>query len=535
MKRCLVVLVVMALFILNFGRDVLGSDIVWQDIGRGNMNLRTVLVHPDNPRIIYIGSKNKGIFKTADAGKTWRNVLSIKGANRAINFLLFNPQDRNSLYAATSGGLFHSSNQGYFWKRIFQGKNYFERECTAVAVLPYAIYVGTKGGLFVSKDKGRTWHREKANLGKSHILAIVYNIKEPNYIYVACTDGIFKTKDAGESWERIFVGYCIENGNGEEEDTEDHDEQKCFSDIRYISIDPNNLNHLYLATSKGVYISQDKGESWQKLSDYGLLDRDVRFLLISPKPNLYAVSKSGIFVYKDERWQELSLRLMAEEIDSLAIDNQDSLYAACDKGLFKTNLRYFSNARSAADNALSLYYKDEPSINEVRQAAIKYAEVEPEKIQRWRKQATKRALLPKLTVGMDRDIDRTTSNSIWGTYGSNSSPGKHYVGPDDITHYDQRNWSVSLTWELGDLIYNDDQTSIDVRSRLMVQLRDDILDEVTKLYFERIRVKMELDNLSIEDRKRRFEKELRLHELTAMLDGLTGDYFSQKINNAKGD
>lgn len=68
---------------------------------------------------------------------------------------------------------------------------------------------------------------------------------------------------------------------------------------------------------------------------------------------------------------------------------------------------------------------------------------------------------------------------------------------------------------------------------LMVQLRDDILDEVTKIYFERLRIKMELDNLSIEDRKRRLEKELRLRELTAMLDALTGRYFSQQLKPDK--
>ncbi|MBU3958549.1 MAG: hypothetical protein KKE91_01660, partial [Candidatus Omnitrophica bacterium] len=90
-------------------------------------------------------------------------------------------------------------------------------------------------------------------------------------------------------------------------------------------------------------------------------------------------------------------------------------------------------------------------------------------------------------------------------------------------------WDVALSWDLGELVWNNDQTSIDVRSRLMVQLREDVLDEVTKLYFERIRVKMELDNLSIEDRKKRFEKELKLQELTAQLDGLTGGYFSSHI------
>jgi len=78
------------------------------------------------------------------------------------------------------------------------------------------------------------------------------------------------------------------------------------------------------------------------------------------------------------------------------------------------------------------------------------------------------------------------------------------------------------------LFWSEAQTSIDVRSRLMVELRDDILDEVTKLYFERLRVKMEFDSLSIEDRKKRFEKELKLRELAAILDGLTGGYFSRQ-------
>lgn len=63
----------------------------------------------------------------------------------------------------------------------------------------------------------------------------------------------------------------------------------------------------------------------------------------------------------------------------------------------------------------------------------------------------------------------------------------------------------------------------------MVELRDDILDQVNKLYFERLRLKMELASLSIEDLKKRNEKELKLQELTASLDALTGGYFSHQI------
>jgi len=523
------VFLVAAVFLtLGFVFTVLAQDLVWENIGRENSDLRTVSVDFSEPRIIYIGSSN-AVLKSEDGGENWRNILSVRGQNKGVNFLLSDPQDKNSLYAATGGGLFYSSNQGEHWKKIFRGKNYLENECTALAILPSSLYVGTKAGLFVSQDKGRSWHKETTKLGNSHILAIAYNIKEPNFIYVACMDGVFKSKDNGESWERTFVASPAENGNETEEIAEDQDEAGRNSCIRYISIDPNNANYLYLATSRGVYRSQDKGQNWESLSSFGLLNRDVRFLLVSSESHLYAVTKSGIFEYMYDRWQELSLGLVADDIRFLAQDNQNNLYAACDKGLFKTRVEYSGNKRQ--DNPISLYYKDEPNISEIQQAAIKYAEVEPEKILRWRKQAAKRALLPHLTVSMDRDNNRTASSSIWGTYGNSTGTGKYYVGPDDETSYDNKNWGISLTWELGDLIFSDDQTNIDVRSRLMVQLRDDVLDEVTKLYFERIRIKMELDDLSIEDRKKRFEKELKIQELTAYLDGLTGGYFSRQLKD----
>jgi len=519
MKKCAVVLVVaVVLFIFAPVVSILAKDIVWDDIGRGNLNLTTVLVNPDNPGLIYIGSSN-AVLKSDDGGESWRNVLSVRGANRGVNFLVFALDNKDSLYAATGSGLYFSRNQGEDWNRIFRGKGYFENECTALAILPSAIYLGTKGGLFVSKDKGRTWHKETGNLGRSHILAIAHNLKESDYIYIACVDGVFRTADAGQSWERIFVTHPVENGSESEEGAEDRDEEEMFSGIRYISCAPPNLNCLYLATSGGVQRSCDSGKSWESISSYGLLNQDVKFLLFSDTGNLYAVTKSGVFEYNGSRWRELSFGLPADDVRFLALDSRNNLYAACDKGLFKTSL--INSDDGAGENIISLYFKDEPKINEVQQAAIKYAEVEPGKIIKWRKQAAKKALLPQVSIGIDRN-----STDLWHWEGGSTTKTD-----DDILKRgrDSIDWDVALSWDLGELIWNNDQTSIDVRSRLMVQLRDDVLDEVTKLYFERIRVKMELDNLSIEDRKKRFEKELKLQELGAQLDGLTGGYFSSQI------
>jgi hypothetical protein len=523
MKKMGLVLGLLSLFILDGRIEAFADEIVWQDIGRGNSDLRTVLVDLHNPRYIYIGS-NKALLKSEDAGDTWRDILSVRGQNNSVNFLFVSPQDKNALYAATGNGLYRSNNQGRNWKRIFKGKSYLESQCTTLAILPTTIYLGTQGGLFISEDQGRSWVKAAGSLGNSQILAIAYNLKEPHYLYVASVDGVFKTKDSGQSWEKIFVVNPMENNNNHDEEAQDEDaeEARQLSSIRYISLNPNNLNHLYLATSQGVYLSQDKGQSWNLLSDYGLLSKEVQFLLVSPKSAIYAVTKSGIFEYKNERWYELSLRLVTNQINFLALDNQDNLYAACDKGLFKVKIGNFGN--DATGESISLYFKDEPKIGEVQQAAIKYAEVQPGKIKEWRKQAKIKAILPKLTVGLDRS--KSTNYEIY----TSATTRYVYEGP-----YDRSNgWDVTLSWDLSELIWNDDQTNIDVRSKLMVQLRDDILDEVTKLYFERIRVKMELNSLSLEERKKRFEKELRLQELTASLDAFTGGYFSQHLKSKTG-
>lgn len=509
------ILLISVILVFGLIRDVF-ADNQWQELSSGNSDVKTVLTHPHNQHIIYFGSKG-GVYKSQDSGLSWRNMLSVKGNNRAVNFLSFDPLNLDSLYAATGSGLFYSDNQGRNWKRIFRGKGYPESGCTVLAVSADIIYLGTQAGLFISKDKARSWNREAGQIGKDKILAVACNPKEPDYIYVAALGGVFKSQDSGQTWERVFVAIPVENGSDGEEAVAERDEEERFSDIRYLIADPNNAACLYLATSKGVYKTGDRGLSWDLLSDYGLLSREVRFLLASREGALYAATKSGVFIYEGARWRELSLGLVAEDIRFLALDKEDNLYAACDKGLFKADCQSYAK-RGHSEN-MSFYYEGEPDIASVQKAAITYAEVEPEKIIRWRKDAARRAILPKVTAGIDRD-----TGDLWHwESGSTTKTGDDVL----VRGRETIGWDLTLTWDLSELIWSDDQTSIDVRSRLMVQLRDDILDEVTKLYFERIRVKMELDGLAIEERKKGMEKELRLKELTASLDGLTGGYFSR--------
>ncbi|UCD55543.1 MAG: hypothetical protein JSV93_01730 [Candidatus Omnitrophota bacterium] len=172
----------------------------------------------------------------------------------------------------------------------------------------------------------------------------------------------------------------------------------------------------------------------------------------------------------------------------------------------------------SADEILS-NFENEPTINETIAMAIEYAEVYPEKIEKWRRKASYKALFPKVSFGLDYgksdtyEIYTSSSSSYW-TY-----------GPEDETE----GWDLNFSWDLSDLIWNESQTSIDVRSKLMVQLRGYIVNEITRTYFERRTFQIELlmdppGNLPL-----LLRKQLRIQELTACLDGLTGSRFSRAI------
>jgi len=147
---------------------------------------------------------------------------------------------------------------------------------------------------------------------------------------------------------------------------------------------------------------------------------------------------------------------------------------------------------------------------------MRYAEVHPDKIKEWRAEAKLKALVPKVSVGIDHGISNTAE--IY------TSATRDYVvtGPDDVTD----GWDVSLSWDLAGVIWSDDQTSIDVRSRLTTQLRNDILSDLRRIYYERKRIQYELFVEPPHDLKARFEKEMRLAELTQAIDDLTGNWLT---------
>lgn len=501
-------LAITVMVVFNFTGYVFCDDAWVPASGIKDSDLKEVSIDYDNKGVIYATSA-KALYRTDDNGNAWLEVFSSQINDDTINFIrVF----EHGVFACTKKGVFTSNDGKLSWKKIFKGVGEKENNVAHIAFSKdKIIYLATGAGLFISGNNGMEWAKD--NIGGTGF-GLKWIEFLDDVIFVVTEKGVYKNSGAG--WKRTFVT----SREDSERDADASDELlEAVKQVNSLAIHENTV---FLAADSGIFTSEDKGETWKSFIDAGLMSSRVKRILFSGA--LYAITDKGIFIFsdKDKLWQNLYKGMATKEANSMAVDSDGNIWAATKKGLYA--LRQNATTSLAADTSLENQKRDilknfekEPTINDVQEAAIKYAEVHPDKIKEWRNSADKKAFLPSISIGADRYL-----TDYWH-WDSGTNPDTLQKGKDAIS------WDIAMTWDMGELIWNNDQTSIDTRSKLMVELRDDIMNEVTRTYFERRRLQIDLIASPPKDLKFSLEKELRLQELTADIDALTGNYFSRRL------
>ncbi len=182
------------------------------------------------------------------------------------------------------------------------------------------------------------------------------------------------------------------------------------------------------------------------------------------------------------------------------------------------------------------HFEGEPGIDEVHRAVLRYADIDPSRIRRWYRNSKNKALLPRFKFTLDRDTEMDRSYQRRTNISISSSTGNVVIGPDDITKREDTDddWELQFqfTWDLDDFVFNSDMLRVANESEDLVELREDILEEVTKLYFDRKRILIDVIMNPGARLEVRIKNELKIEELTAALDGYTGGWFSQRIQKS---
>lgn len=174
----------------------------------------------------------------------------------------------------------------------------------------------------------------------------------------------------------------------------------------------------------------------------------------------------------------------------------------------------------------------EPTLRQLESAALKYSSLDPQEVGRWKSKAKWAKALPQLMVGYQQRIVNQINNTIQDSIsvtGSNVTVGPPESQSDQNDNFNQ-GFEIRATWALDEVVFNKDTLSISSEARYRNLMRSQVLDELHQTYFERKKI------LLREEGKERKEFspmiQLRLEELEARLDSLTGGYFS-KINEGE--
>jgi len=242
-----------------------------------------IAIAPSDPSIVYLGmgeannrqssSWGNGVYKSMDAGKTWTH-LGLDETHH-IGRVVVHPTNPDVVYVAAGGHLWGPNKERGVYKSVDGGATWqlalFVNEDTGASDLaidprsPNTLYAamyqrrrtpwgfnggGPGSGLYKTIDGGSTWTKVKGGLpdaGDTGRIGIDIYRRDPNIVYVVyehATGGVFRSEDRGETWTRM---------------SDTNPRPMYFSQIR---VDPNNDQRLWLA-GVTLYFSEDGGRNFK--------------------------------------------------------------------------------------------------------------------------------------------------------------------------------------------------------------------------------------------------------------------------------
>jgi photosystem II stability/assembly factor-like uncharacterized protein len=245
------------------------ADMKWRNIGPFRAGrTKAAAGHPSQPYTFYIGMCNGGVWKTTDAGRTWKPIFDDQDTG-SIGWVSVAPSDANILYVGSGEGLPRPD-------------------------------LSTGDGVYKSTDAGQTW----THLGlrdAQQIPKIAIDPRNPNRLFVAALGhpygpnqerGIFRSTDGGRTFDRVL--FKDENTGGKDVDIDPSNPDVVFATLWEQRQGPWE-NGAWNGTNGGIFKSIDGGTTWKQLTQGlppGVIDAEID-IAPSDSRRVYATVEAG--------------------------------------------------------------------------------------------------------------------------------------------------------------------------------------------------------------------------------------------------
>ena len=281
----------------------------------------SIALHPTKANLLYIAT-DEAVYKTRDEGATWTRLNGQLTRTRVIS-LAIDPQLPANIIAGTNGdGTYKSPDGGQNWHQFNEGiqKGTISAIVNQVVFNPHGsetLYAATTVGVFRSSNGGRTWTERMHGMTEiNFVVTLAIDPEHPNIMYAGTTGGVYRTKNATESWEKVTTGMIAFDAKM----------ASMALGVNNIVIDPANTHVVYAGTTRGLFKSSNQGEQWSKIKQ-GLGDLYISAIQLDPlhTQTIYLATSQGIQKSTDggQTWQLKNEGLEATSIRSIQLNRRD--------------------------------------------------------------------------------------------------------------------------------------------------------------------------------------------------------------------
>lgn len=267
-------------------------------------------------------------------------ILTQAGCGRsdAIVVIALHPTNPNILYVATNDYIYKSRDEGQTWENLSKGMTFSRVISMAIdPAYPATIYAGTKGdAVYKSYDGGQRWVSQRIGLDSTVVTSVVNQFQfdpfDSRHLFVATTMGIFESQNGGETWQKRMDG------------------MKEVLMVVTLALDATQPTTMYAGTSGGVYKSVNGAARWEKVNEGLVLpeilesSRALGVTAIQVDPNatgrVYAATLKGLYKSTDgaKSWTRIAQSLPDQMISAMVLDRATAgvIYVASREGVHKS-------------------------------------------------------------------------------------------------------------------------------------------------------------------------------------------------------